>query len=126
MSIAFLVLAILVTYFDIATFNLKTEVAISRREVRMLGEALLSCQDLTEISPDNFPVKALFLEEKLINYDESNPPCLQYPKKYKAEIGSYTIGDMTVDSTPNNSTFPVAIKRADGSVELELMNIFVS
>ena len=130
MELAFIIMGLLVIYFKIAKFLFDYTASSSHREIRLMGEILLSCGNLTEISYDGYPVKALFNSEKLDDYEDSIPPCMDYPRSFRMEISyngnDYLIGNSSIDKTNAIQTsFPAAVKD-NGEVVLTSMFLYVN
>lgn len=129
MEIIFIVVAILVAYFDIADFNYTINNGRTLREIRVVGEALMSCKDLTILSPDGYPVKNFFDENLLLSYSNSLPPCITYPKRIEmivtVEGFSMTIGDANIPPNSPYVDFPTAVRETDGTVKLANMRVYV-
>ncbi|MFQ6057141.1 MAG: hypothetical protein ACE5J3_14315 [Methanosarcinales archaeon] len=132
MEIAFIIMAIVVVYFRIADYELNTQALREKGELRLIGDSVLSCIDLTEITSDGNPVKGLFNKEKIIIAEGNNPSfpsCLNYPKNILLEIidGSdiYQVGDTNIDKSLNSS-MPIALKDDNGEVSSTTMTLYVS
>jgi hypothetical protein len=115
LTIAFTVAGVLSIFFIFISYDIVVQHSAAEREANIVGDALLSDKCLTELDPNGYAIKSLFLEEKLDNLQTS---CIKY-YKIKFTIESATKSWEFEIGTPGeiSATFDVAIKTLSGEIK---------